>query len=89
MQYKMAYSKIVRAWSSIIHMLSLTTINRKIMIENKILLSFLGKIAFLWIYKIRWHKRREKNMTPAFIFIWEVYTWTFRSSFSSSYYIKI
>ena len=84
----MAYSKIVRAWSSIIHMLSLTTINRKIMIK-KILLSYLGKIAFLCVYKSRWHKRREKNMTPAFIFIWEVYSWTLRSSFSSSYTMKI
>ena len=58
------------------------------MIKNKILLSFLGKLAFLWIYKSRWHKRREKNMTPVFIFIWEVHSWTFRSSFSSSYYMK-
>ena len=75
--------------SFIVHMFLSITINRKIMIKNKILLSFLGEIAFLWIYKSRWHKRREKNMTPVFIFIWEVYSWTLRSSFSSSYTMKI
>ena len=75
--------------SFIVHMFLSITINRKIMIKNKILLSFLGKITFLCIYKSRWHKRREKNMTPVFIFIWEVYSWTLRSSFSSSYTMKI